>query len=140
MEGEIAKSIKESIEAQVKVVVAEWGGSNDTKKFLENLRSVVHDNDVLIQDAQVKLDNSRARHENCTLDEHTDFETPLSGIKLPSGNISEAFPRTLKTLFSYDEKQLVELFNDYHLKMLDSHVENLNRFLAFIGSRPLVQG
>lgn len=45
---------------------------------------------------------SQSRRENSTLDEHADFETDLSKIKLPDGNVSRAFPRTLKDLFSYD--------------------------------------
>ena len=31
------------------------------------------------------------------------------------------------------EKQLLQLFEDYGLQRLDTHLENLNRFLAFIG-------
>ena len=45
---------------------------------------------------------SRSRHENSTLDEQADFETPLATIKLPDGNVSKTYPTTLKELFSYD--------------------------------------
>ena len=45
---------------------------------------------------------SRSRHDNSTLDEHADFETNLSKIKLPDGSVSSGYPRTLKHLFSYD--------------------------------------
>ena len=45
---------------------------------------------------------SRSRHENSTLDEHADFETNLAKITLPDGEVSGAYPRTLKELFSYD--------------------------------------
>ena len=55
---EIEKSIRDSIEAQVKVTVAEWGASEDTKKFVKNLKSVAQENDALCREAQVKLDNS----------------------------------------------------------------------------------
>ena len=47
-------------------------------------------------------DRRRSRHENSTLDEHADFETNLSKIKLPDGSVSKTFPRTMKMLFSYD--------------------------------------
>jgi len=78
---------------------------------------------------------SRSRHDNSTFDEQADFETSLSKIKLPDGRVSKAFPRTLKDLFSYDEHQLLQLFDDYGLRKLNTHLENLNRFLAFIGLR-----
>jgi len=45
---------------------------------------------------------SRSRHENSTLDEQADFETALAKIKLPDGNVSQAFPRTIRELFLYD--------------------------------------
>jgi len=82
---------------------------------------------------------SRSRHTNSTLDEHADFETDLATIKLPDGNVSQAYPSTLKALFSYDEQKVARLLDDYGLRRLDTHVENLNRFLAFIGSRSHVQ-
>jgi len=44
-------------------------------------------------------------------------------------------PQNLKELFSYDEKRLLKLFDDYGLLKLNTHLENLNRFLAFIGLR-----
>lgn len=56
--AEIGTKIRDSIEAQVKVVVAEWGESEDTKGFVANLRSVVQENDMLCRDAKIKLDNS----------------------------------------------------------------------------------
>lgn len=31
------------------------------------------------------------------------------------------------------EKNLRQLFNEYELQPLESHLENLNRFLSFIG-------
>jgi len=135
MKFEIETSIRESIEAQVKAVVADWGRSDDTKKFVQNLKSMAQEDDKLCREAQVKLDNSRSRHENSTLDEHADFETDLSKIKLPDGTVSKTFPRTMKKLFSYDETRLLILFNEYDLQKLDTHLENLNRFLAFIGLR-----
>lgn len=93
---------------------------------------------------------SRARHENSTLDEQADFTEILAQIKLLDGSVSKVFPRTLKQLFSYDgqsmdlahfcdptdgtsEQRLLQLFDDYGLQKLSTHVENLNRFLAFIG-------
>lgn len=93
---------------------------------------------------------SRSRHENSTLDEHADFDTELSKIKLPTGDVGEAFPRTIKTLFSYDgqsmcllksqrqtdrilERKVVQLLNEYGLQELGTHLDNLNRFLTFIG-------
>jgi len=82
MKFEIETSIRESIEAQVKAVVADWGRSEDTKKFVQNLKGMAQEDDKLCREAQVKLDNSRSRHENSTLDEHADFETDLSKIKL----------------------------------------------------------
>jgi len=57
----------------------------------------------------VTLSNTRshqrrrhARHNNSTLDEHVDFTSKLSKIKLKDGTTSENFPTTLKELFSYD--------------------------------------
>ncbi|KAF9782398.1 hypothetical protein BJ322DRAFT_218546 [Thelephora terrestris] len=140
MRAEIGTKIRDSIEAQVKVVVAEWGESEDTKGFVANLKGVVQENDMLCRDAKIKLDNSRSRHENSTLDEHADFETDLSKIKLLDGKVSVAFPRTMRMLFAYDETRLLKLLDDYGLQKLDTHLENLNRFLAFIGSRSFVQG
>lgn len=48
----------ESVQAQVKIEVGEWGQSPATKKFIENLKNMTEENDVLFQEAQVKLDNS----------------------------------------------------------------------------------
>lgn len=56
--AEIERKIKESIESQVKIVVGEWGESDATKKFVENLKGMIQENDTLHQEAQVKLDNS----------------------------------------------------------------------------------
>lgn len=54
----IDKKIMESVEAQVKIEVGEWGRSASTKKFVEKLEDMVKDNDVLFRQARVKLDNS----------------------------------------------------------------------------------
>ncbi|KAF9650978.1 hypothetical protein BDM02DRAFT_1014666 [Thelephora ganbajun] len=135
MWAEIEKKITESVEAQVKIEVGQWGQSALTKKFAGGLKSMIQVNSDLHQEAQVIFDNSRSRHENSTLDEQADFETGLSKIKLPNGDVSNIFPRTLKELFSYDEYQLLQLFDEYGLRRLDTHLENLNRFLAFIGLR-----
>jgi len=48
----------ESVQAHVKIEVDEWGRSTATKKFIENLKNMTEVNDVLLQEAQVKLDNS----------------------------------------------------------------------------------
>ena len=48
----------ESIKAQVKIEVAEWGGSAAAKKLVESLKTIAEGNDVLIQEAQLRLDNS----------------------------------------------------------------------------------
>lgn len=60
--SEIEKTIKDSIETQVKVAVGEWGKSPDTKRFVESLKGMVQGNDVLLREAQIKLDNSYAPH------------------------------------------------------------------------------
>ena len=54
----IEKKITESVEAQVRAEVAEWGQSIETKRFVESLRKSVQDNDILRQEARIKLDNS----------------------------------------------------------------------------------
>ena len=90
-----------------------------------------------------------ARRANSTLDEHVDFGSTLSKIKLKDGATCETFPTSLRELFSYDgmsplrkknssvqplpEKQIIELLNYYGLQPLTTDIENLNRFLAFIG-------
>jgi len=56
--SKIEKKIMESVQAQVKIEVGEWGQSNAAKKFIENLKNMAEENDVLFQEAQVKLDNS----------------------------------------------------------------------------------
>ena len=56
--SKIEKKIMESVQAQVKIEVAEWGQSATTKKFIENLKAMTEENDVLFQEARVKLDNS----------------------------------------------------------------------------------
>ena len=48
----------ESIKAQVKVEVAEWGQSPATKRLIESLKNMTEGNNVLVQDAQIRLDNS----------------------------------------------------------------------------------
>jgi len=140
MRVQIEKKVTESVNAQVKVEVGQWGHSDVGKRLLEGLKNMTQENNLLHHEARVKLDNSRSRYENSTLDEHVDFEVDLAKIKLPDGQVSRVFPRTLKELFSYDEQKLLRLFDDYGLQKLDTHVENLNRLLAFIGSRSLVQG
>ena len=54
----IEKKIMESIKAQVKVEVAEWGQSPATKRLIESLKNMTEGNNVLVQDAQTRLDNS----------------------------------------------------------------------------------
>ena len=116
---EIEQKIKGSIEEHVRTAVREWGVLEDTKKFVDSLKSLTQQNDVLCQQAQINFNNSyvphlsrdgrsdltnyrRSRHHNSTLDEHADFETVLSKIALPDGSVSKVFPQTLKALFSYD--------------------------------------
>jgi hypothetical protein len=48
----------ESIGAQVKIAVGEWGRSDATKTLVESLKTMTQENDVLYQEAQVKFDNS----------------------------------------------------------------------------------
>jgi len=56
--NKIEKKITESVQAQVKIEVGEWGRSAAAKKFIQDLRTMTEENDVLFQEAQVKLDNS----------------------------------------------------------------------------------
>ena len=48
----------DSVQAQVKIEVGEWGQSAATRKFIDSLKNMTEENDVLFQEAQVKLDNS----------------------------------------------------------------------------------
>lgn len=48
----------ESIQAQVKIEVEELGQSTGMKRFVENLKNMAEENEVLFQEARVKLDNS----------------------------------------------------------------------------------
>lgn len=48
----------ESIKAQVKIEVAEWGQSPTTKRLIDSLKAMTEGNDVLVQEAQLRLDNS----------------------------------------------------------------------------------
>ena len=48
----------ESVKAQVKIEVAEWGESAGAKRLVESLKNMVEGNNVLVQDAQIRLDNS----------------------------------------------------------------------------------
>lgn len=48
----------ESVEARVRVEVGEWGQSAPAKKLIGSLKNMTEENDVLIQEAQVQLDNS----------------------------------------------------------------------------------
>lgn len=56
--GKVEKKIMESVQAQVKIEVGEWGRSDTTKKLIENLKNMTEENDVLFKEARVKLDNS----------------------------------------------------------------------------------
>ena len=56
--SQIEQTIWQSIESHVKATVREWGESNETKRFVEGLENATQDNDVLIQDAAIKLENS----------------------------------------------------------------------------------
>ena len=50
--------IAESVKAQVNIDVEDWGKSVETKKFVENLNKMMHENTVLHREAQIKLHNS----------------------------------------------------------------------------------
>lgn len=50
--------IKEGVESEAKTIVGQWGLSNETKGFVENLKTVIQQNDVLIRDARIQLENS----------------------------------------------------------------------------------
>lgn len=58
LRADIETKTRESIEAQVAIAVEEWGSSEETKKFVNDLKNVVRENDALCRDARVKLDNS----------------------------------------------------------------------------------
>ena len=55
--AEIEKKIAESVKAQVNMDVEDWGKSVETKKFVENLKRMMQENNVLHREAQVKLHN-----------------------------------------------------------------------------------
>ena len=56
--NQIQNKIVESVEARVRVEVGEWGQSEFAKKLIGKLKNMTEENDVLIREAQVKLDNS----------------------------------------------------------------------------------
>ena len=56
--SQIGGRIVESVEARVRVEVGEWGQSAHAKKLIGSLKNMTEENDVLIQEAQVQLDNS----------------------------------------------------------------------------------
>lgn len=82
---------------------------------------------------------------------HYDLNAKLKPIKRPDGGVSELFPETLRELFSHDGKQhrlamdsamridnpqgeqLFRLVKEHELRPLETHSENLSRFLIFIG-------
>lgn len=103
--------------------MGEFGNKAGTKKFVGALREMVDQNEVLLEEARIGLENSsvpsnlrtekfpdpkltfsRSRHVNSTFDIHDDFNTELRAIKLRDGNMSKAFPKNLRELFSYDGK------------------------------------
>ena len=47
--------------------------------------------------------------------------------------VSACFYLIVKLADPVAEKQLLQLLDDYELRQLNTHLENLNRFLAFIG-------
>jgi len=59
---QIEKRITESIQAQVKIEVGEWGQSAATRRFTDYLKNMVEENEVLHKEAQIKLDNSSVSH------------------------------------------------------------------------------
>lgn len=57
---EIERWIDEATETQVKAIVGEWGHSNCTTRFVENLKIVIQQNEVLREDAQIRIDSPYA--------------------------------------------------------------------------------
>lgn len=99
---------------------------------------------------------SLARYANSTIDIPDDLNRPLREIKCQDGVVGELFPQSVGVLFSYDgrprhlitfredinpppDNKLLKLLNEYRLRPLPKHSENLNRFLTFIGTSPPVQ-
>jgi hypothetical protein len=133
VEGRIDTLIADAVAARVREEMMDWGKKPGVKKFAGELQTTVDRNNLLVEGATITLENLRARHSNSTLDVQEDHEIKLTAIKREDGKISETFPINLRELFSYQSEQLAQLFEEYGLRPLEKHTENLNRFLAFIG-------
>lgn len=133
VEGRIDTLIADAVAARVREEMVGWGKKPGIKKFAGELQTTVDQNNVLVEGATITLENLRARHSNSTLDVQEDHGIKLTAIKRGDGQTSETFPINLRELFSYQPEQLAQLFEEYGLRPLEKHTENLNRFLAFIG-------
>jgi 23S rRNA pseudoU1915 N3-methylase RlmH len=133
MSQKMSRQIEGAVRVQIAVEMREWGNREETNTLANNLKKMADENNSMLIEAEVMLENSRARHTNSTLDEHADFRSNLSKIKRKDGTTSELFPTSLKDLFSYDEKRVLQLLKSYGLQPLTTDIENLNRFLTFIG-------
>lgn len=133
VEGRIDTLIADAIAARVREEMVDWAKRPGVKKFAGDLQTTVDQNNLLVEGATITLENLRARHSNSTLDVHEDHNIKLRAIKREDGHISENFPINLGELFSYQSEKLAQLFEEYGLRPLEKHTENLNRFLAFIG-------
>ena len=113
--------ITNAVTLEVKKEMEQWGSKAAIKKFVGSLQATADQNEILLEEARIGLQNSsalsnlhtevfpdpkqpfsRSRHANSTLDVHDDFNVELRAITLRDGNVSNAFPKNLRELFSYD--------------------------------------
>jgi len=129
----IQSLIVEAVAAQTKKNMHEWSKESTTKETVKALQETADQNNGVLGEARVTLENSLSRHANSTLDLQDDFSTKLKTIRRQDGCVSELFPLNLRELFSYDDERLVQLLKQYGLRPLGKHIDNLTRFLIFIG-------
>jgi len=128
----IDSEIFNEIQSQVKAEVNDWGINNP---LADSLRKTLEEDEIVLRDVQIQLNNSQARRENSTFDEFYDLDKQIHVVSNSGGHKSDLYPENLRQLFQYNDAKIQRLLQFYELLDCGSKIDNLNRFIAFIGLR-----
>lgn len=130
LEAKIRKQAEQQMEATIEEQV-----KAELKKFIpQDQQEQVSRVNQELYSIMIDLHNSESRRANSFLQQ--EMNKQLNTIKMPNGNVSEHFPKTLKDLFELDEERIDKLAADYpgyHPE--GSPFVRVNQFLQFCGVR-----
>ncbi|KAF9268699.1 hypothetical protein L218DRAFT_525296 [Marasmius fiardii PR-910] len=122
MEEEIAKTVKEQVDAQI------------VNHIPIPLKKQLVDCQAQLKHVEVSLTNSKARGIHAYYELSPDsLDEPLKPFVDASGRTSDVYPADLSSLFTYDIKNLKKLVSDYGLVPDNDRLSNINRFMDHIG-------